>query len=58
MDSIMLVKVLVKDAVKRLIREAGLEKALELIEKITNIKQRLWMREAYYELIAHKQALF
>ena len=54
MDSITLVKVLVKDAVKRLIQECGLEKALELIEKVTNIKQRLWMREAYYELITHK----
>ena len=54
MDSVELVKVLVKDATKSLIRECGLEKALELIEKVTNIKQRLWMREAYYELVAHK----
>ena len=54
MDSIMLVKALVRNAVKKLIQKAGLERALELIEKVTIIKQRMWMRRAYYELTAHK----
>jgi len=50
MDKVTLVKALVRDSVQRGIRKLGLERTLEVIECIANIKQRLWMREAYYEL--------
>ena len=52
MNVVQLVKVIIKDSVQRSMGQMGIERTLEVIESISNVKQRLWMREAYYELVS------